>query len=182
MRRMLCIIAIWVGLLTGCTSTHHYEDNVESYDEINEKTRAKDVEIRLASGQTTYGYYFEAAVDSTRWVESFTLRTNIVPTSEVSEIYSKNRRRGAVIGFCVAAGIGALAGAAWGSFNEGMDDIPGSDQGYIQKTALAGGLICGVVLGLPIGAAVGGKNKFILHVSVDSIYKNKKSLRERRGR
>jgi len=173
---------ISVGLLTGCTSTHYFQDNAESYDEINEKTRAKNVEIQLASGLTTKGHYLNAAVDSTRWVDALTLNTNIVLTSEVSEISYKNRARGALIGFCIAGGVGFVLGAGLGGVGEAMDDVPGSDQGAVVGAGLAGGLICGVIFGLPIGASVGGKDRFILHVSVDSIYKNKKTLRERRGR
>jgi hypothetical protein len=88
-----------------------------------------------------------------------------VATSEIGTVVIKKRGRGALEGL----GIGILAGAVTGAligFASGDDDpqtvfLPLT----AEEKALEGGIVlggAGGLLGLPIGAAVGSKDKFVL--------------------
>lgn len=159
--REVMIIALAV-FTSQCTHIRQ----VHSFDDINKAAAGKPASMTLTNGRVLSGKGLEVAIDSTFWLDSVTGRKQSIATSEVGKVVIKKRGRGALEGLGIGILTGAVTGAVIG-FASGDDDpktvfLPLT----AEEKALGGGIVLGAaggLLGLPIGAAVGSKDKFILH-------------------
>lgn len=139
---------------------------VHSFDDINKAAAGKLASMTLTNGQVLSGKGLQMAMDSTFWLDKATGRKQSIATSEIGKVVIKKRGRGALEGLGIGILTGAVTGALIG-FASGDDDpktvfLPLT----AEEKALGGGIVlggAGGLLGLPIGAAVGSKDKFVLH-------------------
>ena len=156
---MLCFIIVTLSVLTtSCTHIRHYS----TFDEINTITKGKNANITLINEKDLIGKGIYIAPDSTFWLDPNTGNKQSIITSEVSSIVFKKRVQGAAEGLFLGLLGGVTAGIliGWASF-----DKPDIWFGSAKESATFGGFVLGCfggLLGIPIGAIVGSKDKFII--------------------
>jgi hypothetical protein len=165
--RYIIIIALAV-FTSRCTHLRQ----VQSFDEINKVAAGKPARVTLTDGRVLSGKGLQMATDSTSWLDSTTGRKQSIVTTEIDKVVIKKRGRGALEGL----GMGVLAGAVIG-FALGDDppcepypnDLFGIGQSLCEGFRLSAGEKAlagaggGGLWGMIIGAAVGSKDKFVLH-------------------
>lgn len=168
MNRQTMIVALLV-LLVGCTHTRQFSN----YDEINSLTKGKVATLKLSQkvfipsknkyGVIVKGRDIQITPDSTYWIEPRGGIKQVVSTSQVLQLVILNRRRGAwegFRGFLVAGAVLGIMGFAEGDDTSGFFRLS-AEQKFVIGNAM--GIVCGVFVGLPIGAASGSKDVYILH-------------------
>ena len=164
-QRYAIIIAATI-ITSGCTHLRTFK----TYDDINTVAKDRKGQIILINGRGHAGRDFHLANDSTHWRDLDTNKAQSISTSQIQEISIKKSGRGAWEGF----GLGLLAGAVSGvviGFVSGDD--PGANEPGLQnlfantagEKALGYGVVfggLGGLVGLPVGAATGSKDKFVL--------------------
>lgn len=153
MKVQYSILIILTMLISGCTHTRHF--STAEFDDVNKAIKGKNATIKLTNGNVTVGRNIQFVKDSIFWIDRETCRKRSIQTSEISQIVLLKKGRGALHGSCFGFLIGGLIGS---------QDIP-TDLGTIDasaETVLFSGAFFGIFCGLPIGAVVGSKEKFIL--------------------
>jgi len=148
-------------VLASCTHLRTYS----TLDDINAVSKDRKGLIILANGRGRQGIDFHLAVDSTRWRDLNTNKAQSIPTSQIREISIKKGGRGALEGFALGLLIGFGSGAIVGLVS-GSDPENSWFAYSAGEKALGYGIVFGGgagLLGLPIGAATGSKDKFVLH-------------------
>jgi hypothetical protein len=182
------LFIILTFLLSGCTSVHLIEHNKASYSKTNSELQGKKAQIILTDGEIVKAENIEIADHTISYDNPDLQSKQTVPVSEVNEITFKNRGKGALTGFGIAALIGGVLGAVTiGGISEGMCEFD-CDNAYAEGAvpgAIVGALAAGLVIGLPIGAGVGNTEKSIIKTPGDStnhsVRYNSKYFSERRG-
>jgi len=166
MKRQLLVWLAMAVLHSNCTSSKLVNKSSSIYfDEINKTAKHRTGHIVLLNGREYDGNDIRARPDSTTWthtigrtISSSKTITQTVATSEVKEIVFKKRPKGALQGFLISGAIGGVV----------FSQIPceGEDCGLL---GLVGGTVVGVgaglFVGLPIGAAIGSKEKYAFLMS-----------------
>ncbi len=162
MKAQFFILLALTAFIFACMHTRHVA--AREYDGVNEALKGKKVKIMLAEGRGFTGRDVQIAQDSTFWRESKLGGRLSIATSEINYLVLTNRARGAAdgfwMGFLIAGGIG-LGGRLLNSGEGGylrFSDDPFEDA---LATAFFAGTLYGLVLGLPIGAAVGSNERFV---------------------
>ncbi len=164
--RNFFLLTVTLFLCSGCTHLRTFK----TYDDINAVSKDRKGQIILVNDRGFAGRDFHLADDSTRWRDLNTNEAQSISTSQIREIKIKKSGRGAWEGF----GLGLLAGVVSGvviGFVSGDD--PGAGEQGLQdlfantagEKALGYGVVfggLGGLVGLPVGAATGSKDKFIL--------------------
>ena len=172
-RTMLIVVLVF---FTGCLHNRQFSN----YNEINSITEGRLVSILLSDGSTFKGNGLHIEPDSTRWINKNDSSKQVVSTSKVEELSFVNRVRGAWHGFrtflLTGAGLGLLTLVS----GDGTDTSDDSDSWislnfpteFWATMWLVAGVEYGVLLGIPLGATIGSKDKFVLSgrpVSYDPI-------------
>lgn len=152
-------------LFAGCTHMRTFS----TYDEITAAAKDQLAELNLLDGGVIECRDVRVAADTTTWLDFDDCRRSTA-TRDVGEIVIVRRGRGAWEGFRVfmvggsvlAAGGTILMIAALGS------DDPSS--GYLGIAAIIAviksigfGVVGGVLLGVPLGAAIGSNDVYVIH-------------------
>jgi hypothetical protein len=168
MKAIFSFLTILTFLLSGCTSVQLIEHNEASYGEINNKLQGKKAQITLTNGENIKAENIEIKDHSISY-DNLDLQDDkqTVPVSEVNEITIKNRSKSAWTGFAIAAAIGALTGVALATVGAHVaeEDPDSGDQIF---WGLVFGVGTGLVFGIPIGAAIGSNEKYIISMPADS--------------
>lgn len=134
------------------------------FDDINKAGIGKKVGITLTNGCVFNGKSIQITHDSTSWLDSNTKNTQSIATSQIKSTVLKKSGRGALEGLGLGILSGAITGALIG-FVSGDDDPQTVFLPYTaEEKAVGYGVVLGAaggLLGLPIGAAVGSKDKFL---------------------
>ena len=156
--KMLCFIIVTLSVLTtSCTHIRQYS----TFDEINTRTKGKNAKITLINEQDLIGRGIYITPDSTFWIDPNTSYKKSIITQAVSSIVINNRGRGTLEGL----GLGLLGGIATGVSIGLLSGYEPGDIFTAEMKALLLGIGLGGIgglLGLPIGTAVGSKDKFII--------------------
>jgi len=164
------LLAFSIFMLTSCTHLRTFS----TFDDINAVSKDRKGQIILVNGVGYTGRSFHLADDSTHWRDLNTNESQSISTSQIHAIAIKKSSRGAWEGF----GLGLLAGAVSGvviglmSGDESASGVlelgilrigpfPSSEGGNALGYGIVFGGLGGLV-GLPIGAATGSKDKFVL--------------------
>jgi len=165
--RTLPLLMLAMSFFSACTHLRTFK----TYDDINTFSKDREGWIKLSTGGVIAGQDIQISSDSTLWREPDSNQRQSVATSQIREISIKNSGRGAWEGF----GIGLLAGAVTGAVigfasgddpEQGLEILPLSlfqitaEQKAAIGAILGGGI--GGLVGLPIGASTGSKDKFVL--------------------
>ena len=156
---MICriLISCLLFLSIGCTHTRL----LSSYDQINRHVIDKSVRISLADGTLIKANNILIRPDSS-CVTTETSSKQIVPTSKIQYITVLNRGRGAWEGF----GLFLIAGTALGLVGYFSGDDPSGFMSFTAeeklKLSFLAGLGWGALIGAPIGALIGSKDKYVL--------------------
>ena len=160
MKTLYILIIITVVFVSNCTHVRR----PFTFDDVNKAGIGKKTYIALTSGRVFNGKSIRITHDSTSWLDFRTDDTQSISTSQIKSIIVKKSGRGALEGF----GIGVLSGAVIGAvigFLSGDDDPQTVFMPYTaEEKALGYGVVlggAGGLLGVPIGAAVGSKDKFV---------------------
>jgi hypothetical protein len=171
LKRLLSKILIGsVIFLCGCVHTKHIgqDSSAAELAEMNRELNGREATIYLKDGSKQPGKDIQVNRDSTSWITLTQDKPVEVSTPEIERIVIIKRGRGALEGFCITAPIfapfGALLGAGIASIDETRTNMTGP---AIAGAALAG-VGTGIVLGMPIGAAIGSKEKYIVSMPTDS--------------
>jgi hypothetical protein len=169
MKAIFSFFTIITFLLSGCTSVHLIEPNEASYSKTNSELQGKKVQITLTNGETIKAEQIEITDHAISYDNPDLQSKQTVPISEVNEITFKNRGKGARTGFAIAAAIGAPTGALLSYVGAAVaeEEDPGSIE-ILAWGALLFGVGTGLVLGMPIGAAIGSKDKYLFTIPTDS--------------
>lgn len=169
------LIIITLAMVTfGCAHTHkiNLSSQPSTFNKINANLKSKKAKITLANGQTFVGKGTQIAFDSTFWFDPGTNNKYTVSSLEVEKIVTKKRGRGALDGLKYGALIGGAAGLMIGVLT-GADEDP---KGFGPDIDIAGWTVMlavdGALLGLPIGAIAGSKDKYIIIAPEDSSSNN----------
>lgn len=117
--------------------------------------------LALRSGERFEVTKVEAAFDSTRWADLGD-RLHAAATPDVAAVTYIDRGKGALQGLVIAGAIGAVIGGyLLGSLAAGLCETDSCGvPGAVAVGALLGGATAGVVLGLPIGAALADRQTY----------------------
>ena len=168
----------FISLSTSCATANRKKPKTLPMKKLSS---FQDKKPEVLSFTKTSGEYVELSEDNPGRIYN----NNIVwwdveyysePLSEVKdiEIAFKNRWKGALIGFCIVpipiglACAGFVEGYGGGEVDE--DEIKGQKIGCF----LVVGTALGLVLGAPIGYAIGGRDRLILSTELDSTSTNNK--------
>jgi hypothetical protein len=181
MKTFLNLLLVSLIYLAGCSSTQQIRYNQAEFDILNWDYEGAIGEIALVDGSTISGKYIQIAEDSTcyREVKSrlnvvrLASDTSRIPTSDITRITYKNTSKGALEG----AGFGALAGLAIGAIIANSIEPENSknpmetwSKGMSQASLIPGGLLAGILIGIPVGSGIGHKDNYILLDSENSVY------------
>jgi hypothetical protein len=163
----LSLIVVLTFLFSGCTSVHLMEPSEASYSKTNSELQGKKVQITLTNGETIKAEQIEITDHAISYNNLDLQSRQTVPVSKVNEITFKNRGRSALAGFAIGAFIGAPIGALLSYVGAAVSEHPDPGSKAIPG-ALVYGVGTGLVLGLPIGAAIGSKDKYMFTIPADS--------------
>ena len=149
---LVCLIAISL-IGAGCSSTRVAQSSTDLalYREINERGTSELAMIQMRTGigdEYNWGNGLLVGIDTTSWIEQYTLQLRSVRTSDISRVTFRNHWRGVLKG----AGGTALFGAGTGFFLGAVVEM--SSRGGHMRLQLAAGL--GLVF-----SAVGGATGFL---------------------
>ncbi|KAA3620111.1 MAG: hypothetical protein DWQ05_05120 [Calditrichaeota bacterium] len=155
------LLIIILAFLAGCTHSRQFSN----YDQLNSILEDKIVKLEMKDGSRLRVENLQISPDSTSWQEPKTGSKRLATgTEKVHKILIIDRGKGAAegLGFFMAVGFGlGIAG-----FLDG-DDPPGFFSFRAEEKFmvgfLAGGIIPGVVLGIPIGAFNGSTDIYVLN-------------------
>lgn len=179
MKRRSLIIITLAMVTFGCAHTHkiNLSSQPSTFNKINANLKSKKARITLANGQAFTGKGPQIAPDSTFWFDPGTNNKYTVSTLEVEKIVTKKRGRGALDGLKYGAIFGGAAGLIVGIIARFpvFDEDEGAG-GYGVDWTIAGLVFVGAIeaglLGLPIGAIIGSKDKYIIIAPDDSSSNN----------
>ena len=156
-------------IATGCT--HQKPIHVSETDRLtrfNERTADRTATVVMQTGVTHTARSLHVAADSTSWLDSESGRVVSVATSEVTEVRSTSRGRGALNGLITGALLGTAVGVfvgvieSQGGFLSGLgsSEPPSAGEAILTEGARLGGI--GGLIGLAIGGTVGSEvmNRF----------------------
>jgi hypothetical protein len=183
MRNGLLTIIVIVVSISGCTHIHKIDMTSEysKIKETNDHLHDQKTKITLIDSRTITALNPQITADSVSWFDPALDSRNSFHVSEIKNISILKRGRGAWEGFRVGAIFGGIAGLLFGGIAT-ADDTPGRDPTLgadISPMAIAfiGAAGAGLI-GLPIGAMTGSKDKYILIAPVDSLSNRIKSRQE----
>ncbi len=158
MKQRYSFLVILILCISSCTHRPKY---FTIYD-INYETKNKKVQLTLSNGQNLEVKGFRITADSSYWHNLTTGKKQSVATSDVKSVAIKRRGRGALEGLGFGGVIGFSIGALIG-LNEGGDPQKGFFYLTAEEKAIIYGIYFGAIgglVGIPVGAAVGSKDRF----------------------
>ena len=158
MKNIIHTVLILTFLFINCVSTHIIERSDCSYCLVNgRKIKIQQINI---------------AVDSTVVIEIKSHKKYVFPSSIIKEVSFTDSERGALQGMLISGLIGGTIGGFTGyAIGYGLTEY--GDRARAGKESAHKGFIIGasfgsIVLGLPIGAAVGAKDKYVFSPESDT--------------
>lgn len=183
-------VSLIIFIRCSGTNTHLIYRNQVSYNMLNLKLADEGGEIVLKTGDNILAEDLIIEIDSTSWTEEQKAYSKeVIPggsrikvpagpslkksisTLDIDYLTFNNSGKGALSGAGTGFWVGAAAGGVIGISTIGGEYMNGEEIGVeiLIVTMPLGGLI-GAILGLPIGAGIGGTDKYILSdVTGDSI-------------
>jgi hypothetical protein len=155
-------------LICGCVHTKHIgqDPSEDVLAEMNRELNGREATIYLKDGRKHPGRDIQVNRDSTYWTSLTQDKPVRVSTAEIERIVIIKCGRGGLEGFAIAAAIGIPIGLGLGSAAAGIADREDATPVMINGALIVGG-ITGFVFGLPIGAAIGSKDKYLFTIPKD---------------
>ena len=160
MKKQIVISLVLVCYISSCTSIRmiHQEPKTSFLDQVSKIPTDRHGLIVLLNGREYNGYVISIAADSTSWTDSEKVKIHTVATSELREIIFTNRGKGATQGFLVGATTGFALGFLLVEMDSEEYDL---EQGFHYAVGGFLGAVSALLIGLPIGASVGSKDRFV---------------------
>ena len=165
MIRALSRVLLWAILFQGCTTYHTYDvgSSGEYIAEINKMTETKKVAVNLINGDKYSASNLVLKPDSSHWYDYDEMMQMKYSNADINSIVYSNKKKGALEGFAIGAGAGAVFGIGLCTLMSLV--MPGGTYSYPYScAAVAGGIFAlfGGILGLPIGASVGHTEVYMI--------------------
>lgn len=168
---MKLFIVLFLSVLvfiSSCSSTHQ----LLNYTEIKDKTEGRNVLIKLKNDEEIEGEIVEVDTDSILNKKLMFKENIIIPISVIKRIHFRSYSKGAIDGLRVGGHAGFIVGAIAGAFLVG-ESPTGRGSGAGWWIIPAAGAIVGMgwgIVGMPFGAIIGHKNKYILNSTIPNEY------------
>lgn len=170
MKQQSLIIITLSIFIFGCTHTHKINPRSSAtiLAELNQQLQGQEGTIFLTDMQEFVGSSIQVRNDSVFWVEPSQGEHKRISRSEVRKIILLKRGRGALEGLGIFALIGGVSGGLLtASYVCGRVEDCDTGGAFLDG-AILGAVGAGVVFGLPIGAAIGSRDEYILIAPTDS--------------
>ena len=178
MAKKILVIITLIIYIFGCAQTNinYQKVNLDSQpskmNEINAILKNKNAKIILTSGSELDVKSPQIARDSTFWIDTATHNNQSAATSDIKKIIIQRPEKGAEKYLKQGALVGGAYGILFGfSFVRGAKrDKDRSLENYIKFTTIWGATFAAIggLFGLPIGAAIGSEEHYIISVPKDT--------------
>jgi len=162
MLNVLRVLLTFALIFSSCTQVRNIKNSQEPefyYPKVTKAAHGKTATIIATDGESYAGTDLIVTPDSTKWVVESSGEQMIYPTSQIHQVFVKDRFKGFVGGFLfgIPAGLGALF------IGSRLDLDLNLPEGFNQVHALIIGVTVGALVGAGIGTVVAHKDEYIFN-------------------